>query len=85
MEACRQVHAHGEGFEEREFACGCYLKWSPNFSKLEVHKQCPKHPEVIEAKQKVEKLKGKLEELLTKMNLTEEKKDQIRRYGWYYL
>ncbi len=40
-ESCRSIHCCGEGFEKREFACGCTLRWSPNFSRLEVDVECP--------------------------------------------
>ena len=39
-ESCRHTHCSGEGFEERTFACGCTLSWSPNFSRLEVTEEC---------------------------------------------
>lgn len=44
-ESCRHRHCCGEGFEVREFACGCSLRWSPNFSRLEVVHACPKSAE----------------------------------------
>lgn len=47
-ESCRNRHTNGQGFEERTFACGCVLSWSPNFNRLETRTPCPKHPDVIE-------------------------------------
>ena len=47
-ESCRSIHAHGDGFEVREFECGCILEWSPNFGRLETKKRCPKDPLEVE-------------------------------------
>lgn len=51
-ESCRSFHCNGEGFEERQFACGCVLAWSPNFSRLETKIKCSRHPDEIEKNNK---------------------------------
>lgn len=40
-ESCRSRHCNGQGFEERTFACGHVLEWSPNFEQLRIKTPCP--------------------------------------------
>ncbi len=38
------THINGQRFEEREFACGRRVQWIPNFERMGVLHECPKHP-----------------------------------------
>lgn len=44
QDSCRAWIVNRQPSEEREFACGCRLAWSPGSRQLEVKKQCPKNP-----------------------------------------
>jgi hypothetical protein len=37
-------HTNGHPFESVTFACGCVVKWIPNFSGERVESACPKRP-----------------------------------------
>lgn len=77
-ESCMHRHTCGEGFEERTFECGCVIAWSPNFSRLETKKPCPKLPA---QREKVRKQVVAVKVLMTTIDdqdVDEEFKNRIR-------
>ncbi len=40
-EEIASTHVNGEQFENRRFRCGKEIRWIPNFSRVEIHSDCP--------------------------------------------
>lgn len=64
-------HAHGEYCEELGFKCGCTVKWSPNFSCMQVQIPCPESPEARE------KYIDKIDEL---QNMIDQARDALHEF-----
>lgn len=79
-ESCRRYHCNGQGFEEREFACGLKLVWVPNFSRQEVEKQCRQHPDHIEAVRKQAKAEQALRDCINAQDVNGEWKRRMLIY-----
>jgi len=77
-ESCRNVHCNGQGFERREFACGCAVEWSPNFERLQVANECPKHPDRIARTAKRTKFVDEFWKLVNISDLDEEFKKKLK-------
>lgn len=82
-ESCEHVHCNGEGFEVRKFKCGCVLRWSPNFSRLEVESPCPKSPNEITRREKEINALRQVEELIGKLDVSESWKARAKQHLKY--
>jgi predicted transcriptional regulator len=70
-------HTNGNWNEEREFACGRAVGFSPNFNEVEVKVECPN---TLEEKIKFSNRKDaslKLENYIYKLKVDEEFKDKL--------
>ena len=79
-ESCRSRHCNGQGFEERQFACGCVYRWSPNGERLENPSKCPKSPEMVEIKRKQEIALKAIKEFMSSLDVDEDFKRDVTRY-----
>lgn len=63
-------HCSGGRWEHRQFLCGCYITYQPNFKSEEIAKfpYCKKDPVVIAALEKEKKEKEELIACLEKQN-----------------
>lgn len=77
-EGCEDFHVNGQGFEYRRFACGCELKWSPNFDRLLTSARCPHNPEETRKRQKRAAAECTLLDLLRTLDVDEAWKTRIR-------
>lgn len=50
------THVNGGQWETREFGCGSWLEFVPNFERAEVRRQCPHEPSEKERRMKHEGL-----------------------------
>jgi len=74
-------HSNGHWNEEIEFKCGCEIRFSPNFMKEQILNQCPKHPNKVLKSEKRNKATQKLEKYITRLDVDDEFKNNIRLYG----
>jgi hypothetical protein len=79
-ESIRAVHTNGEGFERREFACGCCLAWSPNFGRLEIASPCPKDPDVVSLRAKRTAAKDRTKEFLDTLDVDSHWRNLVSRH-----
>jgi hypothetical protein len=64
------THANGEQFETVEFDCFCLIRYSPNFSRINVEKPCPNSTEEKNRIVRIACLVEKIEKLINEENLT---------------
>lgn len=74
-------HTNGEMYEHRQFLCGMELKYSPNFHKEEVVKECTEDPIVIARIQKEKEDKEKVLQLLSEHNIDDKIVHKIKLYA----
>lgn len=79
QESCRGHHCNGQGFEHRSFACGCELRWSPNFERLEVNTPCPKHPDEKNKVQKRQAAREAIHALVDTLDVDDDWKARLKR------
>ena len=72
-------HSNGGIQEERQFDCGRRLEYSPNFLRVEVIKECPKHPVICEINQKRDTATRLLREFIDQLDVDEAWKTSKRR------
>lgn len=80
-ESCHTIHVNGQGFEHREFACGCKLSYVPNFHQLQTSTPCPNSPaqKKLEARRRV--AHEELMRFIATLDLTDEDKELVKT-GW---
>lgn len=79
-ETCYSRHTNGQGFETRQFACGCTLAWIPNYGKLEEKEKCPKSKEVIEFNEKRKVANERLTDLIRNLDVDDRwKREKLQR------
>jgi len=64
-----QRHTNGYWNEYRAFTCGCALRFSPNFMKVEVANVCPSHPKEKEKREKRKVAAIKLEKYINRLDV----------------
>lgn len=79
-EECSHVHTNGQGFEHRAFACGCHLRWSPNFGRIECTAPCPNTMETKERERKRLVARNSLIEFIRNLDVDEEWKKHKTTY-----
>jgi hypothetical protein len=79
-ESCRSVHTCGDGFEEREFACGCIVSWSPNFNRIEWKQDCPNTQAARDKKIKRANLVNLLKEQIANSDVDDGFKNLVTSY-----
>lgn len=84
-ESCLHVHCNGEGFEVRQFECGCVLTWIPNSSRLETRTTCPKAQKEIEKKDKRRVALRKAIDYIGTLDTDEEFKERLLENIKYFL
>ena len=47
-------HTMGGRWERRTFLCGCEVGWCPNFRTAEVKTPCPKDPQIVQMRERLE-------------------------------
>ena len=75
----RQEHRHCNGHwnEYRTFECGRSLHFSPNFMKVLVDSECPKHPETVAEKDRHKQASDKLRNYVSRLDATDKFKSNI--------
>lgn len=72
-------HCNGTTGEERTFACGRSVCYSPNFKRVEVSKECPnKNSEKIKKKRR-EILKSSIVDMIETSRVDEKYKEELTR------
>ena len=91
IETDRGAHCNGERRQTRKFWCGRQVTWVPNFSRIEVDKQCGRSKEAQTEKDEYERLRLKFNSLIKKSKLRPDTKKKLLRsvnvhafckYGW---
>lgn len=78
-------HTMGGRWEHRKFACGYMVKYTPNFSRCETEKKCPRNEEELRKKKMVNDLKEKIYKFCDENNLTDRaKSDMTFSVGAHY-
>ncbi len=81
MEQRSNKHSNGHWNEEIEFKCGHKIRFSPNFMQEQISHSCPKHPNEILKQEKRNNATQKLENYITRLDVDNEFKNNIRLYG----
>jgi len=79
-EAQRSQHCNGEWFETVSFECECRIAWVPNFSREQVERKCPEHPEEKGKIAKQEVAMDKLKRYVKRLDVDEGYKEYLMRY-----
>lgn len=68
MEKQSSLHCNGQWNETRSFECGRVVHYSPNFRAIEVQKECPKHPTILDIERKRKEAVSKLVDYIDNMD-----------------
>lgn len=79
-DSCRSFHVNGQGFEQREFACGRTIAWIPNFERLEVKALCTRSNEGKERERKREQAKKDVVAYIGDLDVDQDYKTHLKRY-----
>jgi hypothetical protein len=82
-ESIRSIHTCGQGFEVREFECGCILEWSPNFDRLLTSKTCPRDAAEIARRKKITDAINSLRAFIEKLDVDDLLKERLLSH--YYI
>lgn len=75
-------HSNGQWNESQVFACGFSHAYSPNFERVRVAKECPKHPTACKKQRKRELVRDSLSKMLEQADVDEEFKKHVSTWGW---